>query len=50
LLESVLTELEAGGFKQVALFVTQGGEGRKLYDSLGFKADDCTLLVMKKQV
>ncbi|MHA2296807.1 MAG: N-acetyltransferase family protein [Candidatus Hodarchaeales archaeon] len=50
LLENVLTKLETEGFKQVALFVTQGGEGRKIYDSLGFKTDNCTLLVLKRDI
>jgi len=51
LLESVLAELEAKGFKQVALLVTRDNDqGRRIYDSLGFKADDCSLMVLKKHI
>ncbi|MFX0096083.1 MAG: GNAT family N-acetyltransferase [Candidatus Hodarchaeota archaeon] len=51
LLESVLTKLKIEGYGQIALFVTRGNdEGRKIYDSLGFKADNCTLLVLEGEI
>ncbi|MFW9993315.1 MAG: GNAT family N-acetyltransferase [Candidatus Odinarchaeota archaeon] len=51
LLKESLLKLEKEGYEQVALFVTKGNErARKLYDSLGFKADDCTLLVLEKEI
>jgi ribosomal protein S18 acetylase RimI-like enzyme len=51
LLESVLTKLEMEGYERVALFVTQGNvEAQKIYDSLGFAADSCTLRVLEREV
>ncbi|MFX0064373.1 MAG: GNAT family N-acetyltransferase [Candidatus Hermodarchaeota archaeon] len=51
LLESVLTNLKMEGYDQIVLFVTRGNdEARKIYDSLGFKEDNCTLLVLEREI
>jgi ribosomal protein S18 acetylase RimI-like enzyme len=51
LLKSVLTKLQMEGYEIVALFVTQGNtKAQKIYDSLGFKADNCTLRVLEREV
>lgn len=38
------------GYKQITLFVTKGNNrARKLYDSIGFKADNCNLIMLEKE-